>query len=163
MEIVRSAQQHAVTPPKTVDPVTASSPEGALPFTAIVAGLAGSLLITVIVPETGPKPVGWNRIGTVSEPPAAMFNGYDSTSGTRNAVEFDVIASIVNVHLPLLFNTSGSSAKCPTQTFPKFPVSARIRFSFGVGALPDTATMLGLVGSLLKILIVPAKAPGPKG
>ena len=41
---------------------------------------------------------------------------------------------IVSVHLPLLVMISGSSANEPTQTWPKFPLSAMIRFAFGVRA-----------------------------
>jgi len=44
MEIVRSAQEQALTPPKHAEPVTASLPEGALPLTEIVCGLEEELL-----------------------------------------------------------------------------------------------------------------------
>lgn len=40
----------------------------------------------------------------------------------------------MSVHLPLLVMISGSSAKAPTQTSPKFPLSAMIRFALGAGA-----------------------------
>src|SRR4030095_3014555 len=58
IEIVRSAQQHAVTPPNDVEPVTVSLPEGAKPETATTRGPVGSSLVTVIVADLGPKLVG---------------------------------------------------------------------------------------------------------
>jgi hypothetical protein len=45
------------TPPKTAEPVTASLPGGARPVTAIVAGLDGSSLVTVII--AGRSECGW--------------------------------------------------------------------------------------------------------
>ena len=60
---VRSAQQPALTPPKVVEPVTASLPAGASPETSTLSGLAGSSLVTVIVADFGPKLAGWKRIG----------------------------------------------------------------------------------------------------
>src|SRR5271165_6041053 len=60
IEIVRSSRQHARTPPKNVEPVTASLPAGALPETWIDRGPPGSLLSTVMrVPGgVGPRLVG---------------------------------------------------------------------------------------------------------
>src|SRR5271170_6482089 len=83
-ESVRSAQQQALTPPKVVEPATASLPEGASPDTRTVCGEAGSLLATVITPVTGPKPAGAKRIGKASESPVPINNGNDRTSGARN-------------------------------------------------------------------------------
>src|ERR1700716_3038683 len=74
-EIVRSAQQQAVTPPKEVEPLTASFPEGAFPDTAMVVGPAGSSLSTVIVAAFAPRPVGWKRIGTSRASPAPITSG----------------------------------------------------------------------------------------
>src|ERR1700722_20688981 len=71
-ERVRSAQQHAFTPPKVVDPAIASFPEGASPETLTLIGLAGSSLVTVIVPVLEPKPRGLNRIGTGRASPGPM-------------------------------------------------------------------------------------------
>src|SRR5579863_7787776 len=56
IEIVRSSRQHAGTPPKKVEPVTASLPAGALPETRIERGPAGSLLSTVICAPAGVGP-----------------------------------------------------------------------------------------------------------
>jgi hypothetical protein len=55
MEIVRSAQQHALTPPKVVEPDTASLPGGASPEVLMLIGLAGSSLLTVMVASLAPK------------------------------------------------------------------------------------------------------------
>ena len=41
------------------------------------------------------------------------------------------------------------TAKEPTQTFPKFPVFAMIRFALGAGAVPETGTVCGPAGSSL--------------
>ena len=76
MDNVRSAGQQAFTPPKHVVPVTASLPEGTLPDTSIVCGLAGSSLVIVIVADFDPKLEGWKRIGTSSEHPDPIVTGY---------------------------------------------------------------------------------------
>ena len=55
MESVRSAQQPALTPPKVVEPDTASLPAGASPKTLMLKGLAGSSLFTVMVANLAPK------------------------------------------------------------------------------------------------------------
>src|SRR5688500_7050513 len=75
MDMVRSAVQQALTPPKHSDPVIASLPEGALPETSIVCGLAGSSLITLSVANLGPKLSGSKRMGTGREFPAPMVTG----------------------------------------------------------------------------------------
>src|ERR1700678_416295 len=75
IEMVRSTRQQAGTAPKMVEPDTASFPAGATPDTCTCLGPAGSLLLTVIVPEKAPIPVGWNRIGTAMDAPAAMISG----------------------------------------------------------------------------------------
>ena len=76
MDIVRSSQQQALTPPKHVEPVTAIVPEGALPVTLIVFGPAGSLLAIVIVAGgVAPKLVGSNRMGAGNEAPGPMATG----------------------------------------------------------------------------------------
>src|ERR1700677_3306894 len=64
MEIMRSAVQQAFTPPKHVEPVTASLPGGAVPDRATTWGPAGSSLKTVIEPDEEPSPVGAKRMGT---------------------------------------------------------------------------------------------------
>src|SRR5579862_1496508 len=51
MERVRSALQQALMPPKHSEPATTSLPGGASPEMAIVLGLAGSLLTTVMVAD----------------------------------------------------------------------------------------------------------------
>src|SRR5271167_4988481 len=63
IERVRSAQHPAFTPPKVVEPAIVSLPGGASPETLTLIGLAGSSLVTVIVPAFAPKLVGWKRIG----------------------------------------------------------------------------------------------------
>jgi hypothetical protein len=74
-DIVRSAQQQAVTPPKIVEPVTASFPEGTSPETAMVRGPAGSLLSTATVADLDPELVGAKRIGADRKFPGAILNG----------------------------------------------------------------------------------------
>src|SRR6516162_10269746 len=127
MESVRSAQQHAFTPPKIVEPAIVSFPGGALPDTFSVTGPAGSSLLIVIVPDLAPKLAGSNRMGSGSPSPGPIVIGNESTCGTRKSGELEVIPVIVRVHLPLFVTISGSSKKDPTQTFPKFPVLAMIR------------------------------------
>jgi hypothetical protein len=56
IEMVRSAQQHADTPPNEVDPVTASLPVGVSPETAILRGPDGSSLSISIVAALAPIP-----------------------------------------------------------------------------------------------------------
>ena len=55
----------------------------------------------------------------------------------------------VSVHAPLLIRVSGRSLNASTQTLPKLPVSAITKSSSGAGAVPETATIRGLAGSLL--------------
>ena len=137
----------------------ASVPEGAVPERFTLAGLAGSSLSTVMVADLAPKLRGSKRMGTASEFPGAIVIGYESTSGTRNSGELDVIAVMVSVQPPLLVTISGSSTKPPTQAFPKLPVFAMIRLAVGAGAVPDTKTMFGPDGSLLMTVIVPPCGP----
>ena len=75
MEMVRSAQPQAGTPPKQVEPVTTSLPDGASPVTGIARGLAESVLTIVMVPALGPKVCGWNRMGTGNESPEPILIG----------------------------------------------------------------------------------------
>src|SRR5271167_1740642 len=162
IEIVRSARQHAFTPPKHSEPVTTSRPAGASPLTFTVCGLPGSLLVTVIVPAAGPKPVGAKRIGSASESPGPITSGKDSTSGAWNGA-VAVIANTVTGQWPLLLSTSGLSANRPTQTLPKLPLSAIAMLRRGAGASPRTRTICGEAGSLLKMVIVPAFSPSASG
>src|SRR5215472_6220417 len=129
----------------------------------MVAGLDGSSLITVMVAAFAPKLRGSKRMGTGRKPPGAMVMGKDNTSATTNSGELEAMAATVRVHFPLLVRISGSSTKLPTQHFPKLPVLAMSKFSFGAGAKPDTKTVAGPVGSLLKIVIVPACPPKVRG
>src|ERR1700722_15040199 len=159
MEIVRSAQQPAFTPPKVVEPPTASLPGGAWPETLMLSGPVGSSLLTVIVAVLEPKLTGSKRMGIGRELPGPIVIGYDNASGTMNSPADEVIPVTVSVHLPLLVKTSGLSSKQPTQTLPKFPVLAIIRFNLGAGASPETLTTCGEAGSLLVIVIVPGCSP----
>ena len=65
----------------------------------------------------------------------------------------------VKVHLPLFAIVSGSSLKEPTQQLPKLPVLAIIRTRRGGGATPDTFTVRGPAGSLLRSVIVAVLVP----
>ena len=64
-----------------------------------------------------------------------------------------------STHLPLLVRISGSSANEPTQTAPKLPELAMIRFALGGARTPETETTWGAAGSLLATMIVPAFGP----
>src|SRR5580700_217696 len=75
IESVRSAAQQAFTPPKQREPVTTSLPGGASPETAIVLGLDGSSLATVMAAAFDPKLVGWKRIGISTASPAPIVKG----------------------------------------------------------------------------------------
>src|SRR5207248_715448 len=99
---VRSERQHALTPPKHSEPLTATLPDGASPETCTIRGPAGSLLVTVIVAALNPNDCGSKRIGTDRESPATIESGYDNTSGVRNSPEEAVISVTERVHLPLL-------------------------------------------------------------
>src|ERR1700751_522481 len=75
IEITRSSRQHALTRPKKVEPVTASFPEGAVPETCTCLGPAGSSLNPVMLADFEPKPLGWNRIGSLIDVPEATISG----------------------------------------------------------------------------------------
>src|ERR1035437_1084971 len=144
-----SRRQH-FTPPNIAEPDTASLPGGARPVMVIVAGLAGSLLVTVTVAEAGPRLAGWNRMGTLIALPASIVSGKDSTSGSRKLPAEEVIAVTESVQPPLLESSNGSSTNEPTQHGPKLPLSAIASASRCAGAKPETGTVAGLAGSLLK-------------
>ena len=163
MVTVRCSQWQHFTPPKIVDPVIVSWPVGASPSTVIVCGLPGSLLVTVMLADLGPKLVGRKRIGAARKFPPAIRSGYDNTWGTRNSGDDDVIPLIVSAQWLLLFKISGSSEKDPTQTLPKCPVSAIIKLSRDVWATPVTRIVCGLAGSLLVTVSVAALLPGLVG
>jgi hypothetical protein len=88
----------------------------ASPDTRMVCGLAGSLLVTVIVANLLPGLVGSKRRGMGSESPTPTTRGKNKTSGTRKSAEEDAIAVIERTHRLLLFKTSGLSTKEPAQT-----------------------------------------------
>ena len=75
IESVRSAQHPAFTPPKLVEPATASFPGGASPRTRIEVGLDGSSLNTSMVADLSPKLTGAKRIGAGKKPPGEINNG----------------------------------------------------------------------------------------
>src|SRR4026208_1173501 len=61
----------AQTSPKSVEPVTRTSPGGACPLIEKNRfGALGSLLCRAIVPLFAPSVVGWKRIGMATESPA---------------------------------------------------------------------------------------------
>jgi hypothetical protein len=64
-----------------------------------------------------------------------------------------------SAHLPLLVTIKGSSAKEPTQTAPKLPAFAMIRFALGAARTPEMGTTCGPAGSLLAMVIAPGFAP----
>src|SRR5271169_5495460 len=163
MEMVRSALQHAWMPPKNVEPVTASWPDGASPVTAMDAGLAGSLLVMVTLAEAGPTLVGAKRIGSGTDSPGPMDIGYEMTCGTWKSADELVMPVIERTQAPLLFRIRGSSANEPTQAVPMFPLSAMARTSRGVGATPDTETVRGPSRSLLNNVSVALAPPTLEG
>jgi len=69
------------------------------------------------------------------------------------------MAVTVRVQGPLFSSVSCWSAKAPMQTSPKRPLSATMRSSSGGGAVPETATIRGLAGSLLTIVMLAAFGP----
>src|SRR6202034_813362 len=77
--------------------------------------------------------------------------------------EEDVTFQIVSAHLPLLFKIRFSSLNEPLQAFPKLPVSAMARASFGSSPTPATVIVWGPNRSLLKMVMVPAFAPALSG
>src|SRR5260370_628061 len=155
IETVRSAQQCAVTPPKWVDPLTASLPGGARPLTAIVRGPAGSSLMMVTEPLSEPKADGRNRIGTATEVPGATTSGKDATDGASNSAGVVVIAEIESGQGPALLMTSGWSAKPPRQTLPKLRTSARAVTTRPVPFRPVAATSTkGAPRSLLAMRVI---------
>ena len=74
MQTVLSAVPQS-TSPKWVEPVTASLPAGAEPDTPTVRVVAGWAVSISIVADAEPIVVGWNRIGTISDPPEAIRSG----------------------------------------------------------------------------------------
>src|ERR1700756_76060 len=129
----------------------------------MVAGDAGSSLVTVSVADLAPKLVGAKRIGIARESPGPIVSGYANTCGTRNSAEVDVISVTVSVHLPLLQRTSGSSAKEPTQVLAKFPVLAMTRLNLGARATPETAILCGPFGSSLMTVTIAFLGPNVVG
>src|SRR5512132_1598525 len=79
---------------------------GVLPVRLTVFGLAGSLLMIVMVAAAAPRFCGWKRIGSSTESPAATINGYDATLGGTKSMEDDVMLSIDSGHGPRLLITS---------------------------------------------------------
>jgi hypothetical protein len=72
---VRSARQQALIPPKQSEPVMAMMPCGAKPETAMDCDETSASLLTTVMAVLGPKPVGWKRMGTWSDTPAAIVSG----------------------------------------------------------------------------------------
>src|SRR5262249_13524446 len=124
-EMVFSARGPTQTSPKSVDPVTRMSPGGALPETATTwLGEIGSLLLTVMLAFLAPRLVGWKRIGTWMAPPGAMVSGKESVPAIWNSAEEEAIPVTERGQPPLLLMVRPRSLKEPTQTSPKFPLSA---------------------------------------
>ena len=97
-------------PDETLTQIGEQVPETKQPHRAdqtTVSEYLESLLVTVITPAAGPKPVGAKRIGKSSESPGPINNGNDRTSGARNAADDDVTADTVTGQWPLLLSKSG--------------------------------------------------------
>src|SRR4051812_37835908 len=76
MEMVFSAVgPPAQISPKSVEPVTRTSPGGALPETATSFGEAGSSLPIEIMPSLVPRLVGRKRMGAATESPGCITIG----------------------------------------------------------------------------------------
>src|SRR5262245_27334162 len=82
--------------------IKSNSGGGAVPETVTMRGLQGSLLITVRLAALAPKLVGWNRIGSATESPEPTRMGYETTAGTRNSAEDEMMFSTRSGHRPLL-------------------------------------------------------------
>ncbi len=91
----------AQTLPKFRSPLVVATGIGTFPETfSVIAGVVGSSLFTAIVADFGPVLVGWNRIGTSSELPPAIFTGND-TAATINSAEDEEIPVTERLHPPL--------------------------------------------------------------
>src|SRR5437763_4499673 len=64
-----------------------------------------------------------------------------------------------SVQRPLFVSVSGLSRMSPTQTWPKLPVSARMRLRCGVGAMPNTENVFVPDGSSVTMVMVPDLEP----
>jgi hypothetical protein len=71
----------------------------------------------------------------------------------------ETVERLLADHEPDIVGLSVMSTKDPTQTRPKFPVLAMIKFALGAWATPETGTTWGPAGSLLVIVIVPDLGP----
>src|SRR5262245_45639179 len=113
------------TLPNAVEPVTRMSPGGTFPDTATPrAGVSGSLLKTVIVPDFGPSVDGAMRICTAIELPGPITTGKTSVDASWKSAEDDEMLFTTSGHWPLLCTVSPRSLKSPRQTLPYDPLSA---------------------------------------
>ena len=126
----------------------------AVPLTLTTAGLFGSLLTIVSVAVADPRVVGWNRIGTVMESPPSTVRGKLATWGVTKIGADETMPVTLSWHGPRLLMTRSRSVNLPRRTSPKSPLSGTTSVSLGAGAVPDTTTVLGPVGSLLSTEIV---------
>src|SRR5262249_39925965 len=128
-EIVFSGCAPPHTWPKSVDPVTRTSPGGVLPETLTFLRPGEASVVTEMVPECDPRVVGSNRMGSCSETPCATTVGKVRVEGVRKSPELDPMFDIVRSQVPLLLTVRLRSLKSPRQTSPKFPPEA-INVSF---------------------------------
>src|SRR5207247_4421191 len=99
-----SANEPTQTRPKLPRSASTRLSRGApaLPETCTLCGPAGSSLKTVITADLAPTLVGSNRIATSTASPAPSTIGYETTLGTLNSGDDDVIFVIESVPSPLL-------------------------------------------------------------
>ena len=125
IEIVRSARQQALTPPKHSEPVTASLPAGASPLHLHLVRARGSFVVTVIVRRLGAElrrreaDRHGQRVARCDQERVGERLRDDEVGATTR-----LMPDTVSGQWPLLFRISGSSANEPTQTLPKSPRSA---------------------------------------
>src|SRR5262249_17649749 len=121
-----SRNEPTQTLPKLPPPGTTRLRRGrsAVPDTLIECGPCGSSLTMVIVADLAPALVGAKRRATSTASPSSSMIGYETTLGTWNSGDDEVMLVIESGPSPPLSIVSSSSTNEPTQTWPKFPWSA---------------------------------------
>jgi len=111
---VSSANDDTQTLPKLPELAIIRPSRGACasPLTEMVRGPAGSSLSTVIVANLRPKLIGSKQMGIDRESPAPTNSGKDSTCGTKNSAEEEVIPLTDRVLLPWVGNRCRSLSVC---------------------------------------------------
>ena len=88
------------------------------------------------------------------ESPPSTVRGKLTTWGVTKIGADETMPVTLSGHGPRLLMTRSRSVNLPRRTSPKSPLSGTTSVSLGAGAVPDTTTVLGPVGSLLSTEIV---------